>query len=251
MLNYIKAELWKVSRRGNFYLVMGILLFLTHLFGFIYSGSSFPALAAGVCDTMITGFVAVPALTQLVDSGFGETLRNEVSFGLRREEIYLGKLFSGILLGLALCAVLVGGVLVSGWLFLPHGGIREELTALVILGFCLTAALPVWCGMLGLCHMLATVIRSQSVWITLYFTGFFFGQSVVAGVLLLLTGGRVDLSTPGAAQSVLMPWTLLLSDHLSGQMTPRFLGLCWMVGTGWLAVTSAAGLLALRRRDIR
>lgn len=258
MLNYIKVELWKVSRRRGFYAAAGVFLGLTHLFGFMYTGDSFEHLVHGVCATMLTGFAAAPVLVQLVDGRFGDTVRNEVSFGLSREEIYLGKLFSGILIGAALCAVLVGGVLLSGWVLLDHGKEMEELRALMILAGCLTAALPIWCGMVGLCHMLATLIRSQSVWLCAYFLGFMFCGPLAVGALSLLAAlfdavfrFRLSLHQPHLIQSVCMPWTLLLSDRLGEQLTPAYLLLCWRVGLGWLLASSAAGLLIFRRRDIR
>lgn len=258
MLNYIKAELWKVSRRRSFYASAGVLLFFAHLFGFMYSGDSFQHLASGVCGTMLTGFAAAPILVQLVDGGFGETVRNEVSFGLSREAIYLGKLFSALLVGAALCAVLVGGVLLSGWIFLSHGSFAEEAAALAVLAYCLAAALPIWCGMVGLCHMLATLIRSQAVWFSLYFLGFSFGGPVAVLALSLLAAlcdaalqVHISLYRPDLLQGVCLPWTLLMSDHLSGRLTLDFLLLCWRVGLGWLTAASAAGLLLLRRRDIR
>lgn len=251
MLNYIRAELWKVSRRGSFYVVTGVLLFLAHLFGFTFSGNSFLQLTGGVCTTMITGFMAAPALAQLVDNGFSETVRNEVSFGLSREEIYLGKLISGILLGMALCGVLIGGVLLSGWMFLKHGDPVQELTVLGILLFCLMSAMPIWCGMLSLCHMMATLIRSQAAWMSLYFLGFLFGQPIGTMVLMMLTGGRVSLDQPSIFQGFMLPWTLLIGDSLSGELHPYLLIVCWVVGLGWMLLTTAAGLIVLRRKDIR
>lgn len=251
MLNYIKAELWKVSRQVSFYMATGVLLFCAHLFGLLFAGGSFHQLASGMCTTMLTGVAAAPVLVQLVDKGFGGTLRNEVSFGLSREMIYLGKLFSIFLVGLALCAVLIGGVLLSGWVFLAHDSAQKELVALAVLVFCLTAALPVWCGMAGLCHMLATLFRSEVTWISLYFLALIFLEPIVATLVVGLTGSRLDWTQPGVLYGILMPWSLLISKHMSGRLTLGFLLRCWAVGLGWLAGTSAAGMLFLRRRDAR
>lgn len=251
MLNYIKAELWKVSRQMSFYMVTGVLLFCAHLFGLLFAGGSFHQLVSGMCTTMLTGVAAAPMLVQLVDKGFGGTLRNEVSFGLSREMIYLGKLFSIFLVGLALCAVLIGGVLLSGWVFLGHDSAQKELVALAVLAFCLTAALPVWCGMAGLCHMLATLFRSEVTWISLYFLALIFLEPIVATAGLVFTGDRLNLAEPSFFHSALMPWTLLFSQILDRRLTLRFLLRCWTVGLGWLAGTSAVGMLFLRRRDAR
>ena len=41
MLNYIKAELWKVSRQGSFYVVTGVLLFCAHLYVLLFADTGF------------------------------------------------------------------------------------------------------------------------------------------------------------------------------------------------------------------
>jgi len=247
MLNYIQAELWRCFHCGSLYLQAAVLLFFSHLFAFLYSHGDFPQLVSGVCVTMFTGVLAVPLLAQVVDGGFRDTVKNELSFGLSRSAVYLGKLASGILLGLLFCGVLIGGVLLSGWLFLPHGTAQDRLAALGTLAFCLAAALPLWCGMLSLCHMLGTLFRNPGGWICFYFAFFFLFQPLLA-VFLGNHMGRFDL-----IQAALAPYSLLLSGYLSGNLsqTPGYLFLCWAVGLGWLAASSAVGLLAFQLRDIR
>ena len=56
MLNYIKAELWKVSRRQVFYILLALLVLCTAVFTGTSSLKGFPSLAAAVSNTMITGF---------------------------------------------------------------------------------------------------------------------------------------------------------------------------------------------------
>ena len=109
MLNYIKAELWKVSRRQVFYILLALLVLCTAVFTGTSSLKGFPSLAAAVSNTMITGFLAAPLLVQLVDGGGADTLKNELSFGLSRGRIYWGKLCASLLLGAGICALLVGG----------------------------------------------------------------------------------------------------------------------------------------------
>ena len=121
MLNYIKAELWKVLHRRGVYVLLALLLLCTALFFMLYSYGGFSSLAKGISVTMVVGMLAAPLLVQLVDGGTADTLKNELSFGLRRGTVYWGKLCAALLLGLAFCLVLVGGSLAGGWLFLPRG----------------------------------------------------------------------------------------------------------------------------------
>lgn len=137
MLNYIKAELWKVLHRRGVYVLLALLLLCTALFFMLYSYGGFSSLAKGISVTMVVGMLAAPLLVQLVDGGTADTLKNELSFGLRRGMVYWGKLCAALLLGLAFCLVLVGGSLAGGWLFLPRGEPEEALEGLALVGFCL------------------------------------------------------------------------------------------------------------------
>ena len=157
MLNYIKAELGKVLHRRGVYVLLALLLLCTALFFMLYSYGGFSSLAKGISVTMVVGMLAAPLLVQLVDGGTADTLKNELSFGLRRGTVYWGKLCAALLLGLAFCLVLVGGSLAGGWLFLPRGEPEEALEGLALVGFCLAGALPIWCGMFALCHMLSLI----------------------------------------------------------------------------------------------
>ena len=130
MLNYIKAELWKVLHRRGVYVLLALLLLCTALFFMLYSYGGFSSLAKGISVTMVVGMLAAPLLVQLVDGGTADTLKNELSFGLRRGTVYWGKLCAALLLGLAFCLVLVGGSLAGGWLFLPRGEPEEALEGL-------------------------------------------------------------------------------------------------------------------------
>ena len=102
MLNYIKAELWKVLHRRGVYVLLALLLLCTALFFMLYSYGGFSSLAKGISVTMVVGMLAAPLLVQLVDGGTADTLKNELSFGLRRGTVYWGKLCAALLLGLVL-----------------------------------------------------------------------------------------------------------------------------------------------------
>ena len=81
MLNYIKAELWKVLHRRGVYVLLALLLLCTALFFMLYSYGGFSSLAKGISVTMVVGMLAAPLLVQLVDGGTADTLKNELSFG--------------------------------------------------------------------------------------------------------------------------------------------------------------------------
>ena len=251
MLNYIKAELWKLLRRRSLYGLVLLLAACVALFLWLYSGGAFPGLAAAVSATMLVGMLLAPPLVQMVDGGGRDTLKNELSFGLSRGRVYWGKLLSALLLGLILCLVLVGGCLGAGWLLLPHGDGERVSQSLDLVLFCLLGALPVWCGMFALCHMLALTVRSPAAWVTGYYLVFFLGQPVLvllAMVLLRLYEASWQFSLLTA---VLLPYSLLMPSWLEGWHTLQYQLWCWGVGLGWMAGSTLLGLRLFRRREAR
>lgn len=247
MLNYIKAELWRASRHKGIYILVLILVALTALFtALMLSAEVFYQMASAATTTMLLGLLVAPLLTNIVDGGSLSTLKNEVSFGVGRRRIYLGKLIAGLLLGLGLCLLLLGGYLLTGWLVLPHSP-EEDLTAMAVVGFTLLGALPIWCGVYGLCHMMAMLIPSTAGWLSIYYVLTFFGQPILVALIVTFTQGWVS----SLIQAVLMPFSLLMPNYLSGWITWEYQVWCWTIGLGWMAVTTMLGLFCLDKKEIK
>ena len=247
MLNYSKAELWKAFRHKGTYVLVLILVVLTGLFTVLMlSAEAFYQMASAATTTMLLGLLVAPLLTQLVDGSSISTLKNEVSFGVGRGRIYLGKLVAGLLLGLGLCLLLLGGYLLTGWLVLPHSP-EEDLTALAVVGFTLLGALPIWCGVYSLCHMMAMLIPSTAGWLSIYYVLTFFGQPILVALIATFTTGRMS----NLIQAALMPMSLLMPNYLSGWITWEYQVWCWAIGLGWLAATTGLGLFCLGKKEIK
>lgn len=86
MLNYVKAELWKVSRRRSFWALAGILAVLAFLFFLlcVMSEATLAELAGDLSAFQFVGMLLAPLLVQTVDSHCTDTMKNELSFGLPR-----------------------------------------------------------------------------------------------------------------------------------------------------------------------
>lgn len=247
MLNYIKAELWKAFRHKGTYVLVLILVVLTGLFtAMMLPAAAFYQMASAATTTMLLGLLVAPLLTQLVDGSSLSTLKNEVSFGVDRGRIYLGKLVAGLLLGLGLCLLLLGGYLLTGWLVLPHSP-EEDLTAMAVVGFTLLGALPIWCGVYSLCHMMAMLIPSTAGWLSIYYVLTFFGQPILVALIATFTSGGMS----NLIQAILMPFSLLMPNYLSGWIGWEYQVWCWAIGLGWLVGTTALGLFCLEKKEIK
>lgn len=249
MPNYIKAELWKVSQRKAFYVMLGLLFAgVTFFFVLFGTGSTFSKFVFAVADMMIVGILVVPILAQLVDGRALETAKNEVSFGISRMRIYLGKLLASCLLGVVVSLLLLGLCLGWGWLLIPHGDIENAYSMLLLCAVCIFGAFPLWCGMLSLCHMLALLTRSTAGWIVGYYLLILFGQPIFSAVARGVTGWG-NLIQGNLLDAILSPSLLLMYSPMNNWPVWSYLACCWGIGLGWLVVTTAIGLAWYKRVD--
>ena len=180
------------------------------------------------------------------DMGRSGTLKNELSAGLPRSRIYLGKLLSALIVALIALALVVGLCLAAGGLLFRHSDPAQDRAALAVVGYCLAAALPLWVGGLGLAQMLFFLVPSPGAAESLYFVWFVFLDWMAS---LITWNAQGPLAQAAAAlQSLLLSWTF---GQLEGVLTRELLAHSWLVGLGWLAVTSSVGVLVFRRRELR
>ena len=81
---------------------------------------------------------------------------------------------------------------------------------------------------------------------SLYFVWFVFLDWMAS---LITWNAQGPLAQAAAAlQSLLLSWTF---GQLEGVLTRELLAHSWLVGLGWLAVTSSVGVWVFRRRELR
>ena len=159
MLNYIRAELYKVTHRVYTWIMLG-LVFLGE--GFLFTiwidqrdYMTFFNAVSIVGAMMSLGFFATLFTCDIVFAGQHQngTLKNEVSFGLSRSKIYLGKFIAMTILSVLAMVIALGVYLAVCRVMLPdyvadavyyEGG--GALAALEIVGVGVLTELPVWLG---------------------------------------------------------------------------------------------------------
>lgn len=252
MLNYLKAELYKLLHQRSFCVSLSLLLFLEGLMAVLLrlTGIQWVLNQSVVllCGMFPFGFFLIYPLSTFIFSEQYKhnTLKNELTFGLPRPRVYLGKLLTAAIVCIFTCVLAVTVFLgASRILFPPATGV-DLAVDLTLLGHCLLIALPLWLGALSLLHMLQFMIKNTTLFTVLYIAYFLFLEPMV-WVLVNSVAGEPLRGNLQALQSVLLSTPL---DHLSGSLTP-ILGWAWLVGIGWLAVTTLLGLLVFYKRDIK
>lgn len=255
MLNYIGAECYKLCRKKGLFFGMAALLGLEFLFLWAIRGANEAARGeayAFLLATLPLGLLLAPAFAAAVfdDQYRNETLKNEVTFGISRARIYLGKLGAAILTGTA------GGIAAVGWylllcriFFIPGGAEVLTLTEVLAASAC---ALPLWIAALSFSFLLLMALRSAAGAMALAYL------VCVLGTPVALVGASADsplalrlfdalfYAAPFRAVYGYQDWAPM--ELFSGGVTWLY---CWGLGAGWAAVTAAVGLSVFRRRELR
>ena len=256
MLNYLSAELWRMSRRGSDKAGWLVFLLLVALAGWLWSSDDPAGVLEAFQDVLPVGLYLAFPLASWANGDASRTgpLVNEVVFGLPRSRIYLGKLFAAILAGLLLfflTALAFLGVALplaarDGW-GTWTGDPVLGLAAWAALGKAVVCVLPRYIGAAALAHLLVFSLHTAGLGAVLYYLYLAFGELMLAAVSFHGLGlvGTV-LNILGDA---LQPF-LLCGPYFSG-MPPVEVGQSWLVGAAWVAATSVAGIALFRRREIR
>ena len=249
MLNYIKAELYRAAHHMTVYLVSGILMALALAFASMWVGPfTFPNMVSLLTVTMPVGLFMAAIMDVVVVSGVHRTgsLKNEMSFGIPRSRVYLGKLTAAFLLSVILCVLVLGGFLVLSWLVTAPGGPEETQVALAVLGYVVAASFPLWLGALSVTHMLFFTLKSEVVAACLTAYLLLLGEPMTA--IFTMINSETIAAPARAVQSVMLTapfWKY--QDELTWQLMAQN----WAIGLGWLLVSTAAGLWLLRRAEIK
>lgn len=255
MLNYISAECYKFCRKKGLIFGMVLLLALESLALLAMRGAD--EVAGGMAYLFLLvmlpfGLVLAPVFAAVVfdDQYRNGTLKNEVTFGIPRTRIYLGKLAAAILMGTMVGAAVVGWYLLLSQIFCAPDGM-QVLTLTAVLAD-VACALPLWIASLSGSFLLLMVLHSASGAMALTYLICMFGTPVA------LVGASAD--SPLAlrlfdAIFYAAPFRALygyddgvIQKVATGDLAWLY---CWSLGIGWVVVTAAVGLSVFHRREIR
>lgn len=256
MINYMRGEFYKVFRRKYTWITLAVVLALESLLvaGWAFTNShgnhvDFYTGAGMLCSLLSLGFYATLLTCDMVfaDQYKAGTLKNEVSFGIPRVRIYLGKYVVQLVLSLLFMAVMVVFYLGLCYLVLYRDP-KMDGVAMQIVGYCLLTALPLWVGVLACTCAFRFLIRSD-LWASI-------ASACIFGVLpVVLDLARALFSTTGA-----YPVLQFLYQHMPTTIVDNapsivgdwaYCGQAWIVGAIWLAVFTAFGISGFRKKEIQ
>ena len=259
MLNYIRAETYKLLRRPYTYITLAVMLALEALYASMFtfhnshsSATPFGGAIVTIIEMGAIGFCTCLLTGDIVFAGQykNSTLKNEVSFGLSRTRIYLGKLLAQTLLSITYLIIMMAFFLGLAAVCLPMEGPAAFYSpgeALAIVGYFLAAGLPLWIGGQAVMCMCLFLINGDMASSFLYVGIIFMLGSTLELAGLFIGGGFGELLLK-IVQYFPVPM-LNGAKAVVGDM--GYLGRAWLVGAFWVAVSTAAGLYGFSRKEIK
>ena len=259
MLNYIRAEVYKLLRRPYTYITLAALLALEALFASMFAfhnSHSMPTPFGGAIISIVEmgaiGFCMCLLTGDIVFAGQykNSTLKNEVSFGLSRTRIYLGKLLAQTLLSLVYLAIMMVFFIGLCAVCLPMegpAGFYSSGDALIIVGYFLAAGIPLWIGGQAAMCMCLFLVNGEMASSFLYVGVVFVLDTVIELAGLLIEGGVGNLLLK-IQQHFPAP---LLDGAKEVVGDPVYLGQAWLVGAFWVIVCTAIGLYGFHKKEIK
>lgn len=209
MVRYIQAELYRLRHR-RFTLFLLIIGLMTSMTAGMVQGRAF---------FLLLVYLGLPLLVDCVYSDEMRlgTLKNTVSGGTGRLNIYIGKFVAELLYMLLLMASA----------FLPMLVLNPSEAALTA-----ADAFPLWLGGVAIAQLLYFLL-SPTMAYTSYIVLFFLPPLI------------------GQLLNILPGWCLYHHIMESNFVTTASLAGPWVTGLAWIAAALALGLLLFRRKEIR
>lgn len=260
MLNYIRAEFYKVFRRKYTWItlivVLGLEALLASGFMFINGHGGFEDFSTGagmVIFLLSLGFYATLITGDMVFAGQYKngTLKNEVSFGLSRARIYLGKLIVQTIMSILFCAVMIGFYLGLCWLSLYHDP-QTDAVILEQLGYCLATVFPLWIGVQAVTCAMMFLIKSE-LGGAIAALGTFAVLPSVIWLASAMISGSAGHPVGDALMTVYEHMPTTMANHVTMILEPdwSYCGRAWLVGAVWFAVFTAIGLIGFQKKEIK
>ena len=275
MLNYIHAELYKATHRVYTWIMLG-LIFLGE--GFLFTiwfdqrdYTTFFNAVSIVGSMMILGFFATLFTCDIVFAGQHQngTLKNEVSFGLSRTKIYLGKFIAMTILSVLAMVIALGVYLAVCRVMLPdyvadavyyEGG--GALAALEIVGVGVLTELPVWLGCQAIICAASFLLNSAIV-ANVVALGVVMGSRFILYISILFMREDNPLVPLLAKIYSWLPYEILNAAYpgvgrlinddpaptiaISWEMVARG----WIIGGFWLIFATAVGLYLFHKKEVK
>lgn len=261
MLNYIKSELYKTFHRKYLYIFTGICCLLCIGVNLVVFYQNHVSPGAVPLEGMLAiGMMMFPAVAYLMlittdivysDEYKHGTLKNVISYGIPRWQVYFGKLIVSTIVTFLCGAVILGVFLLSAFLACPMTDQNAKIASLfwTYIG----GAIPLWVSGISLAIMLFSIVRSSTAASFIY-AGIL---AALGPILQLLEYYISDVFRSFRAwlpMTVFDDWSSCLTysaPEVSEIFSSGLFAHSWATGVLWIVGTCFIGFLIFRKKEIK
>ena len=263
MLNYLRAEFYKVFHRKYTWITLLVLLALEAVlvwgFGFINANGSHIDVAEAAYSLWLLMYMGCFLTLFTCEMVFANqykngTLKNEVAFGLSRSRIYFGKYLTQLIVSILFCAVMVLFYLGTSYLFLYRDA-AEDAVLWTNTAYYLLVCLAVWIGAQALSCACSFVCRGSTSAELIAIAVLFILPEVLSMVGFVLSrqpGPGVQAA--GKVCYQIYEYTPVIFLQTATTTTSAWdwgtVGRACMIGGFWLTVPTILGLFGFHKREI-
>lgn len=256
MLNYIKSELYRTKHRRYSYgfIITCSLIVLLGCIGYWYLGNSFKQdFSMGHVIYMATQMLpAIYFLTLIiVDNIFSEeykhhTLKNTISMGVDRRNIYMGKFIVEIIYAVISFIIIIGVLFLSSYFLLGfETGALGMNTAEIIKWFAVKtiAIFPILITGIALANFLAFLINNNT-YFAFAFVGMMFLPSKIVSIFAMFNPNLGELIN-------ILPSHIFDMMPTEGYVAGDIIMRSYIMGIVYVVIFSVVGIILFKRKEVR
>lgn len=266
MLNYLRAEFYKVFHRKYTWIALIVLLALESVlvagFAFINANGSSISVVDAARSMWLMLYLGCFFTLLTCDMVFANqykngTLKNEMAYGIPRGRVYLGKYLTQLAVSILFCAVMVLFYLGLSYLCLYRDP-AEDATIWANTGYYLLVCLAVWIGIQAACcacSFLAKGDLSASLFSIALF--FILPEALQLAAFVLSAQRDPEVRAAGDLCYRVYAYTPVIFLQRATQYTSASSAWDWptvsqacTIGGFWLGVPTVLGLFGFHRREI-
>ncbi len=255
MINYMKSELYKVSRNKMTYIYLGSLIVLICALPLLLNlynssnGMEYDAvfLLEGVrINTFNLPLYLTIMITSLVFSEEykNRTMTNSISFGFNRAQIYFGKFIVQTLVAMIFAVVAFGVLILSSWLILGFNSSMSESISLLFTQ--IIAAFPIWLAGLAIANALAFIFNSTMTFAIIFMTLVVIIPSVLDTIALFTD--KLNFIKDHLLSCQFSTLNLVMNDGIISNANMRYY---YSLGAVYFIVSILLGYFTYRKKEIK
>lgn len=259
MLNYIKSEFYRnINTKGNYIFLFGFMAFACFLnivlgtfanndHSFRYGSTAFSFSSFYTCMTPIILICLVFVSLMCSQEFKHNTLKNSISYGISRSQIYFSKFFVEIVIGTINLVLISASYIISAYIMLEDSGILHFnylIRAIV-------ACIPLFLVGVILAHCLYFIFENEiSVWTTWIII-----MMVIPKILSMLGKKIVVFNKISSCMPINIMSTYTYQEGsvsvLMSWMDKQVFIKCFVVGIIGTIIFYTLGLVLFKKRDIK